>query len=402
MRSRPPTRPSSSDNISTSTDAAGDLLHAWADQPAVDHHCHPLRRWPYQLSAVELRGAFTEALDPQLAERHVVHTVAYQDAIRRIAGELQCDSNEGAILAYRNAADPRDYANRLLARAPTAVMLVDNGFATAESFTLPEQEQAIGVTQRRITRLETVAENLIQYANDPREWFDAVRAALRADIARGAVGVKTICAYRATLKLQPVDTDAMGVAFSALRLRAQHGQLPRLSGSALCHALLFEAALECRELDVPLQVHCGFGDPDEDLAETSPLGLRPLFSDPTYRGLRIALLHCYPYHREAAYLCSVFPDVYMDLSLTIPFAGLEGDRAMREALGLCPTSKLLYASDASRYPEVFFVAAMAHREALADALSEMVDRHIMSPGAAVKAGRQMLAENAKRVYRLTD
>ena len=402
MPSRPPTKPSSSDNISISTDTAGELLQAWADQPAIDHHCHPLRRWPFQLSALELRGAFTEALDAQLAERHVVNTVAYQNAIRRIANEVQCDATEAAILAYRNAADPADYARRLLARSGTAVMLVDNGFATAESFPLLEQEQAIGITQRQIIRLETVAENLIHYANDPREWFDAVRAALRADVGRGAVGVKTICAYRATLKLQPVDTDALGVAFSALRLRAQHGQHPRLSGNALCHALLFEAAQECRELDVPLQVHCGFGDPDEDLAETSPLGLRPLFADPTYRGLRIALLHCYPYHREAAYLCSVFPDVYMDLSLTIPFAGLEGARAMRETLGLCPTSKLLYASDASRYPEVFLVAATAHREALAEALGELVDRRIMDATTAADTGRQVLAGNAKRVYRLTD
>jgi predicted TIM-barrel fold metal-dependent hydrolase len=381
-------------------DSAGQLLRAWADQPSVDHHCHPLRRWPFQLTAGELRGAFTEALDPQLAEHHVVHTVAYQDAIRRIASGLSCEATESAVLTYRNAAEPGEYARRLMGQTTTSLMLVDNGFTTAESFTLPDQEQAIGVTQRQIIRLETVAENLIHYANDPREWFDSVRAALRADVGGGAVGVKTICAYRATLKLQPVDTDALGLAFSATRVRAQRGEHPRLSGSALCHALLFEAALECRELDVPLQVHCGFGDPDEDLAETSPLGLRPLFTDPTYRGLRVALLHCYPYHREAAYLCSVFPDVYMDLSLTIPFAGLEGNRAMREALGLCPTSKLLYASDASRYPEVFFVAAMAHREALAEALGELVDRRILDTATAADAGRQILADNAKRVYHL--
>jgi uncharacterized protein len=401
MPLRPPTKPSSSDNISISTEAGGELLHAWAHEPAIDHHCHPLRRWPFQLSAVELRGGFSEALDPQLAEHHLVNTVAYEDAIRRIAGELGCEPSESAVLAYRNAAEPAGYGRRLMARTATGVMLVDNGFATAESFTLPEQEQAIGITQRQVIRLETLAENLIHYAQDPREWLSAVRAALRDDVGRGAVGVKTICAYRATLKLQPVDTDALGVAFSATRLRAQRGEHPRLSGSAMCHALLFEAAQECRELDVPLQVHCGFGDPDEDLAETSPLGLRPLFTDPTYRGLRIALLHCYPYHREAAYLCSVFPDVYMDLSLTIPFAGLEGGRAMREALGLCPTSKLLYASDASRYPEVFLVAASAHREALADALGELVDRRIVDTVAAVNAGRQVLTENAQRVYKLT-
>jgi len=381
-------------------DAAGELLQAWADQPAIDHHCHPLRRWPYQLSPVELRAAFTEALDPQLADSHVIHSAAYQDAIRRIAGELHCDATEAAVLGYRNAADPADYAKLLLARTATAMMLVDHGFASGNAFTLPEQEQATGIAQREIIRVETLAESLIDGATDPREWFSAVRAALREGIEGGAVGVKTICAYRATLKLQPVDTDALGVAFSATRLRAQRGQRPRLSGSALCHPLLFEAAQECRELDVPLQVHCGWGDPDEDLAETSPLGLRLLFTDPTYRGLRIALLHCYPYHREAAYLCSVFPDVYMDLSLTIPFAGLEGGRALREALGLCPTSKLLYASDASRYPEVFLVAAIAHREALAEALGELVDRRILDTARAANAGRQVLAENATRVYRL--
>ena len=402
MPSRRRTRPSSSDSTSISTNLAGELLSAWADTPAIDHHCHPLRRWPFQLSPVELRSAFTEALDPRLAVQHVIHMAGYQDAIRRIAGELHCDATEAAVLGFRNAADPGDYAKRLLARTATGTMLVDKGFATADAFTLPEQEQATGIPQREIIRLETLAESLIGNATDPREWFSAVRTALRTEIGRGAVGVKTICAYRATLKLQPVDTDALGVAFSAMRLRAQRGEHPRLSGSALCHALLFEAAQECRELDVPLQVHCGFGDPDEDLAETSPLGLRPLFIDPAYRGLRVALLHCYPYHREAAYLCSVFPDVYMDLSLTIPFAGLEGGRAMCEALGLCPTSKLLYASDASRYPEVFLVAATAHREALADALGELVERRILDITTAVDAGRQVLAGNAKRVYNLKD
>ena len=90
----------------------------------------------------------------------------------------------------------------------------------------------------------------------------------------------------------------------------------------------------------------------------------------------------------------------MDLSLTIPFAGVEGLQAMREALGLCPTSKLLYASDATRYPEVYLVAAVLHREALAEALGELIDRGVMSRSAADAAGRQVLAENARRLYHL--
>ena len=376
------------------------LLELWEDVRAVDHHCHPLRRWPFQLTELELRSAFTEAIDPAIAEHHVIHTAAYQGALHRIAAELHCDPSEGAILGRRNAADPASYARQLLGRTATEVMLVDRGFATGDAFTVEEQQQATGIPQLEIIRLETLAENLVKTASDPREWFTNIRAALRADVARGAVGVKTICAYRASLRLEPVDTDALGVAFSSLRSRTERDEPLRMTGNAICHALVFEAAKECQELDVPLQVHCGFGDPDEDLAEASPLGLRPLLIDPSYRGLRIALLHCYPYHREAAYLCSVFPGVYMDLSLTIPFAALDGVRAMREALGLCPTSKLLYASDATRYPEVYLVAATLHREALAETLGELVERRVMSRSAAVEAGRQVLAGNARRLYPL--
>jgi len=376
------------------------LLESWEDVPAVDHHCHPLRRWPFELTAVELRSAFTEAIDPAIADQHVVHTAAYQGALQCIAAELHCDPSEAAILGRRNAADPTTYARQLLGRTATEVMLVDRGFTSGDSFTLEEQQEATGIPQREVIRLETLAESLVKDASEPREWFAAVGSALRTAVKRGAVGVKTICAYRASLKLQPLDTDALGVAFSALRLRIERAQPLRLAGNALCHALLFEAAQACQELDVPLQVHCGFGDPDEDLAESSPLGLRLLFVDPAYRGLRLALLHCYPYHREAAYLCSVFPGAYMDLSLTIPFAGLEGFHAMRETLGLCPTSKLLYASDATRYPEVYLVAATLHREALAEALGELQDRGIISRTTAVEAGRQVLAENARRLYRL--
>src|SRR4029077_21051387 len=88
--------------------------------------------------------------------------------------------------------------------------------------------------------------------------------------------------------------------------------------------------------------------------------------------LRVVLLHCYPYHREAAYLCALHADVYMDLSLALPQAGSDGTRAMGEALGLCPWTKLLYATDATALPEAYLVAAARHREALAAALAELV------------------------------
>jgi predicted TIM-barrel fold metal-dependent hydrolase len=185
-----------------------------------------------------------------------------------------------------------------------------------------------------------------------------------------------------------------------LHARSAEGRPIRLAGEPLCHVLLLEAAQVCGELGVPLQIHCGFGDADEDLAQCNPLGLRRLFVEPRFDALKVVLLHCYPFHREAAYLASVFPGVYMDLSLAIPLAAHDGARALEEALGLCPTTKLLYATDATRFAEVYLVAAALHREALAAAFGNLVDTGWLTPTEAVEAGRQVLSDNARRIYPL--
>jgi hypothetical protein len=91
----------------------------------------------------------------------------------------------------------------------------------------------------------------------------------------------------------------------------------------------------------------------------------------------------------------------MDLSLTVPLAGLDARRAMGETLGLCPWSKLLYATDASRQAEMYVVTAALHREALAAAFAELVEEGALSFEEAEVAGRRVLSANAREVYRLS-
>ncbi len=390
----------SSGSTSPGTDAERALLEGWARELAIDHHCHPLIRWPRDLSARELRAVFTEAGDPEILDKHLPAVVAYRDAIRRLAAELGCDPTEEAVLAARNKSDPAEYANRLLQRTSTGMMLLDTGYTGGGPFSLEEHARDVHVPQKEVVRLETLAAPLVEAAPTAADWFAAVRSALRDAVRGGAVGVKSIAAYRAGLRLLPVDPAQLKAAYTDLHRQARAGDSLRISGETLCHSLLYEAAEEIAQLNVPLQFHSGYGDNDEDLALSNPLGLRPLLVDPRYQGLRVVLLHCYPFHREAAYLCSVYRDVFMDLSLTLPLAGLDGKRAMREALGLCPWTKLLYASDASRLPEIYFVGAAVHREAMAGAFGEFVEHDILTHDQAVAAGIEVLSGNARQVYSL--
>ena len=107
------------------------------------------------------------------------------------------------------------------------------------------------------------------------------------------------------------------------------------------------------------------------------------------------LLHCYPFVREAGWLAHVYPNVWLDLSLTIPHVSRPAEQ-VREALELAPVSKLLYASDAARTPELYFLAAKWWREVLAEVLSEE-----LSADEAERAGRAILRENALALYDIT-
>jgi predicted TIM-barrel fold metal-dependent hydrolase len=90
----------------------------------------------------------------------------------------------------------------------------------------------------------------------------------------------------------------------------------------------------------------------------------------------------------------VYGNVWFDLSLTIPHVS-QPAQAIREALELAPVSKVLYASDAARTPELYYLAARWWRRALADVLPGLLPEK-----EAEDAARLILRKNARRLYRL--
>ncbi|MFB8789757.1 MAG: amidohydrolase family protein [Potamolinea sp.] len=108
---------------------------------------------------------------------------------------------------------------------------------------------------------------------------------------------------------------------------------------------------------MPVQFHTGFGDPDLDLRLGNPVYLRPLLEEKRFRNAPIVLLHAsYPYTQEAGYLASVYPQVYLDFGLAVPFLSVAGMRStVQQLLELAPTSKLMYSSDAHNIPELYYL-----------------------------------------------
>jgi predicted TIM-barrel fold metal-dependent hydrolase len=96
----------------------------------------------------------------------------------------------------------------------------------------------------------------------------------------------------------------------------------------------------------------------------------------------------------------VWPQVYLDLSLAIPFLGPAAVFPLIEILSLAPSSKLMYGSDVEALPELFALSAVWGRAAVAEALGWLVERHGVGAAEAVDIGRTILGDNARGLYRL--
>ena len=110
------------------------------------------------------------------------------------------------------------------------------------------------------------------------------------------------------------------------------------------------------------------------------------------------LLHCYPYHRHAAYLAAVMPHVYLDVGLAIPHVGRRGTAVLAETLELAPFHKLLYSSDAYGLAELYLLAAVAFREGLGEVLAGLQ----IGGADADRIASMIACDNARRVYALAD
>jgi uncharacterized protein len=350
--------------------AAGPLLEVLNTVGLVDHHAHGILRERPTLD--EFRGLFSESSDPRQWP-HVASSLTYQRAIRELASFFGCEATEAAVYEHRLATDLADYASALLRASGTETLLVDDGFPSpGTGIEWPELGELAGCAARPVMRIERVAE---EAEVDPVERVcDEVTEAR----ANGFVGLKTIAAYRGGL-----DLDALPPS----------SRVDRLEGTRLRDVLL--AALDANEQTgdpLPVQVHVGFGDSDLFLPLARPGYLKPLIE--RFRTTPFVLLHCYPFVREAGWLAHVYGNVWLDLSLTIPHVA-RPDEMVKQALELAPVSKLLYASDAARTPELYYLAAKWWRQALADVLSEA-----LPPDEAEAAGRRILRDNAIGLYRL--
>lgn len=368
--------------------------------PIIDHHCHSLFR-VQPATADEWRRFFTESYYPEIARDHVPYTIFYQWAQRALAGFYECEANDDAILARRSAFDLSALTQKINADANIQAWLVDYGYSTTHTYGHDELKPIAGVRVENVLRLEPLLEQLILQSSTFHALHEAFVVSLENLRAKGYISLKSIIAYRAGLQIQPATRDDARAEFPALQERAARDGKLRLASRPFLDYFI-PLAVEIAALQqFPIQFHTGFGDPDQDLAKSNAAFLRPLFEGEKYRDAKIVLLHAsYPYARTLAYLASVYPNVYADFGLAIPFVAGDARAVVRELLGLAPATKVLYSSDAFHIPELYWLGAKLGRRALGDVLDEYIAEDLITPDSARDMSELILWKNAARVYEM--
>ena len=368
--------------------------------PIVDHHCHSLLREQPQDDEA-FRNHLTETYLPEMARDHVQHTLVYHWAIRELARFLDCEPTADAVHAARRERGVEALARDVVARGNFKTWLIDTGYGAGTTFGLDELRAIAPCGIREIVRLEPLIERLILESTSFDGFLDAYRAALSDLRGSGYVGMKSVIAYRSGLQIEAVDRATAGAAFAPVQKTARRDGEVRIESKPLLDHLIVIAVEEAARQGVPIQFHTGLGDPDLDLTKVDPAALRLLFSD-AYRAAPIVLLHTgYPYARSMAYLAAMYPNVYADFGeVQLFLAGGDLLAVVREIVGLAPASKILFSTDASLVPELYWLGAEAGRRSLARVFDEHIADGLIDERTAIEMAEMILWRNAEAVYGL--
>ena len=373
------------------------------DVPVVDNHCHNVFPHPEYGEIPGWRAAFTESTEPGMARDHVPTTTFYRRLIQALAEFFGCEPDEEAVFEARNTQGAQKLTGELLRSANIETLLVDTGHPPPEDV-LPLDELAGlgGCRAEPMLRLEILMQRLLAEHESLAEVKNALAAELEDVRGRGYVALKSIAAYRTGLDIKEWPDEDAEASLREYRRNSEEGEA-RLVHKPLLDTLLHVAFAEAARQEVPVQFHVGYGDADTDLRLGNPLHLRAVLRRPEYRGMPVVLLHeCYPYTREGGYLAAVYENVYLDLSYAIPLLG-SGEMLdfTRAALGVAPTSKLMYSSDGIGVPELHWMGALDGRRVIGHALGGLVESGELTLSEAEAAGEDVLRRNAVSLYGLS-
>lgn len=375
--------------------------------PAIDVHAHPYLMHAEPMAPVDFIQKLSLSVIPDMfkAVERTNHKLPFpssnmymQITIQRLARYLGCEPTLEAVVSKRNelAVDPKAYSLGLFRDANIAGMLLDFGYPQPP-LSREAYAELTGVKHWEIYRIEPVMVRLREQYSDFREFMEQYRADLREALGKEQyVGLKTIIAYRSGLEIGEMNEQAAKAEYTDFVSNS------RARAKALRDYCLHVAMEECSYAGKVMHIHTGVGDGEVILPKASPSFLLEMLRSPKYAETKVHLVHGgYPWIEEAAFIVSVLPNVYMDISLQNPFIGHGVERIIAQVFEFAPFNKVMYGSDAFTLPEMNWLGVHLFKECFNRVLTDWINRDYMDAEVAHHIAEAVMYKNFADVYSIS-
>jgi predicted TIM-barrel fold metal-dependent hydrolase len=314
--------------------------------------------------------------------------------MHRLAQRLGVEATREAVSRARHdayAADSAGYSQKVFSEAGIAGLFIDDGSPKIPS---REMEEEAGVPVFRVARIERWIEELRLECSTYEELEARFSETAVAAAGEDLIAYKSIIGYIVGLDVHRWSNSDVRAAYR--RWRDDDWAETRENAKPVRDALLYRLLDIAQEADRPVHIHSGAGDSSIILEHARPKDLFGLLKERTAQP--IVLIHSgWPWVEEGAYLAGVFPNVYLDTSVTTPWYSLAGDQKLEVLLGIASPAKLMYGSDHND-PDAIWLSAVLAREAFERILSRAVESNWFATGDAQRIGRGVLAGNVLRLH----
>ncbi|KAL3646816.1 hypothetical protein CASFOL_009360 [Castilleja foliolosa] len=339
-------------------------------------------------------NCFSEATGEALS--YAPHTINFKRSLREIAELYGSDLSLDAVQEYRSRFGVESVTEKCLKAARIAAIFIDDGLELDKMHAIEWHKKFVPLVGR-ILRIERVAEKILDEERIHRFSLISLSIITHAD---KIVGFKSIAAYRSGIEIN--TNISKTEASEGLNDVLQAGKPAHITNKNFIDHIFIHALEVAQCLDLPMQIHSGFGDNDLDLRLSNPLHLHNLLKDKRFSKCRIVLLHAsYPFSKEASYLASVYPQVYLDFGLAVPKLSFHGMlSSVKELLELAPIKKVMFSTDGCGFPESFYLGAKKAREIVFDVLRDSCIHGDLSISEAVQAAKDIFSENSRQLYKI--
>jgi len=374
------------------------------EQPVVDNHCHlflpskedqPFERyWNFSFDNIELADCR--------------NMMIFKSAIIEMARLFDMDpNNESAIIEKRNSymkADPTAYWKMLAADAKIDTLIIDTGYpyAPVHGYSIePDEFYAINPTNHQFVnlRIESFYQEYLDQGLAFKETVESYLSSLEAGIEKyQAVSLKTVSGYFTGLNFEVLTKETAKQKYDT----HMQDKSNKAAEKGVRDYMLNLALELCLKYDLPMQIHCGFGNgPIMDLRHSNPLMLYDLFTHPHFGKAKYVICHCgYPYVAEAGYLVSQYQNVWADISAITPFASVGAESRLIQLFEMAPLSKVMFGTDGHNIPELYWFGTVYLKKCLARVFEKLVSDGAITEKYALEISKKIFSETARSFYRI--